>query len=77
MLGPATLDLAGWNEHEAHRLPVVDQLQRAVIVGELVPVRVGDRDVLEEGEVNGSVGDRESWKLHGVDSNFGNFGPEK
>lgn len=77
MLGPAALDLAGGNEHQADGLPEIDQLQGAVVMGELVPVGVGDGHVLEEGEVDGAVGSGESGELDSVHGYLGSFGLKK
>ncbi|KAL2536563.1 Uncharacterized protein Fot_17954 [Forsythia ovata] len=61
---------SGGNEHEAHRLPGVDELQGAVVVKELITVWVGPRHVLEELEVDDPVRGRECRELHSFDSNY-------
>ncbi|KAK2966526.1 hypothetical protein RJ640_019055, partial [Escallonia rubra] len=63
VLGPAGVDLSGGDEHEAHLAAGVQQLQRAVVVGEHGPVGVLDGGVLGEGEVHGAVGDGEGGEL--------------
>ena len=64
VLGPAGADLPGGNEHEAHLIPTVEQLKRAVVMRELRLVRVLHRHVLRECEVDGAIGDCEARKLH-------------
>ncbi|KAK3003397.1 hypothetical protein RJ639_019392, partial [Escallonia herrerae] len=71
VLGPAGVDLSGWDEHEAHLAAGVQQLQRAVVVGEHGPVGVLDGGVLGEGEVHGAVGDGEGGEL---DGRYGDLG---
>lgn len=60
-------DLSGGYEHEAHLVAGVEELQRAVVVGENGAVGVVDGDVLGEGEGDGGVGDGEGGELDGVD----------
>lgn len=77
VLGPAGPDLPGRDEHEAHLAAGVQQLERAVVVGEGGPVGVLDGDVLGEGEVDGgAVGDGEGGELDGVDGDLGLGGLE-
>lgn len=52
-------------------------MQGAVVVRELVAVRVADGDVLEEFEVDGAVGDGERWELNGIYSDYRRFGLEE
>lgn len=76
VLDPAGVDLAGGDEHEADLAAGVEELERAVVVGELGAVGVLDGDVLGEGEVDGVVGDGEGGELDGVDGDLGVGGLE-
>lgn len=77
MLGPATVDLPGGDKNKTHWLTGVTELKRAVVVSELVAIWVCDGDVLEEGEVNGAVGNGESGESNGLDGDFWSFGFEE
>lgn len=77
MLGPTTVDLPGGYKNKTHWLARVTELKRAVVVSELVPIWVCDGDVLEEGEVNGPVGNGESGESNGLNGDFGSFGFEE
>lgn len=59
MLSAAGADLAGGDEDDADLGAGVEELERAVVVSEIVAVRVSDGDELEESEVEGGVGDGE------------------
>lgn len=73
VLCPSTVDLPRRNEHRPQRLAGVDELHRAVVVGEFVAVGVGDGEQLEECEVHSAVGDGEVWELERVDGDGGGF----
>lgn len=73
----AAADLAGGDDDDADLAAGVDELEGAVVVGEGVAVRVGDGDELEEGEVEGAVGDGELGELDGGDGDLGVLGFEE
>ncbi|EYU32248.1 hypothetical protein MIMGU_mgv1a014392mg [Erythranthe guttata] len=73
----AASDSPGGDEDGPDRFAGVDQLQRAVVVRELVAVRVRHGDVLEELEVDGAVCDGECRELDGVDGDYRRFGLEE
>lgn len=76
VLRPASVDLAGGDEHEADLAAGVDELEGAVVVRECGAVRVSNGGVLGESEVDGAVSDGEGGELDGVDGDFGVLGFE-
>ena len=74
VLRPASVDLAGGDEHEADLAAGVDEPEGAVVVGERGTVRVSNGGGLGGSEVDGAVSDGEGGDLDGVDRDFGVLG---
>ncbi|KAF5460542.1 hypothetical protein F2P56_020406, partial [Juglans regia] len=76
VLGPSGIDLSGGDEHKPDLAAGVEELEGAVVVGEVGPVGVSDGDVLGEGEADGGVREGEGGELDSDNGDLGVVGLE-